>query len=176
MYKIHHNIDGEKTTTLNDDNELIHFVRKIAVENEDHELSITSVGEAKDYLNNYCSNLTLTHYDLTKINFSSIVLKEHLDTIRNIIISQIRRLMKDKGVFDIDFTTPLVFLTTDEQGENEVLSGICLSGNELVPDTVFTTYFGDVAQELSTTDLQTNQLLWMLEQIETDAYELAEND
>lgn len=59
MYKIFHSIDGEKTTTLNSDAELIHFVRQIAVENDDEELSILSVGEAKDYLENYCQNLTL---------------------------------------------------------------------------------------------------------------------
>lgn len=59
MYKIFHNIDGEKITKLNSDAEFVHFMRNIAVENEDEDLSITSVGEAKDYLNNYCDNLTL---------------------------------------------------------------------------------------------------------------------
>lgn len=59
MYKILHNIDGEKTTTLNSDAEFVHFMRNIAVENGDEELSITCLGEAMDYLKNYCSNLTL---------------------------------------------------------------------------------------------------------------------
>ncbi len=57
--KIFHNIDGEKTTTLNSDAEFIHFMRNIAIENGDEELSIISVGEAMDYLKNYCENLTL---------------------------------------------------------------------------------------------------------------------
>lgn len=59
MYKIFHNIDGEKTTTLNNEAEFIHFMRNIAVENGDEELSITCLSEAMDYLNNYCPNLTL---------------------------------------------------------------------------------------------------------------------
>lgn len=58
-YKIFHNIDGEKTTILKSDAEFTHFMRKIAVENGDEELSITCLGEAMDYLNNYCPNLTL---------------------------------------------------------------------------------------------------------------------
>jgi len=59
MYKIFHNIDGEKTTILNSDAELVHFMRKIAIENDDEELSITTKGEAVDYLLEYCENLTL---------------------------------------------------------------------------------------------------------------------
>jgi len=59
MYKISHDTDNEKVTTLNSDAEFVHFVRAIAVENDDEELSITCVGEAKDYLNNYCPNLSL---------------------------------------------------------------------------------------------------------------------
>ena len=59
IYKIFHNVDGEKTTTLNSNAEFVHFMRNIAVENNDEELSIISVGEAKDYLQNYCPNLTL---------------------------------------------------------------------------------------------------------------------
>jgi hypothetical protein len=60
MYTILHNIDSEKTTVLNTDAELVHFVRRIAVENEDEDMSITVIGEAIDYLNEYCPNLTLT--------------------------------------------------------------------------------------------------------------------
>jgi hypothetical protein len=59
IYKIFHNIDGEKTTTLNGDAEFIHFMRKVAVENDDEELSIIHLIEAKEYLINYCPNLTL---------------------------------------------------------------------------------------------------------------------
>jgi hypothetical protein len=65
MYTIIHNIDGEKITTLYSDAELVHFTRCIAIENEDHELSILSVGEAKDYLADYCPNLTLISSVLT---------------------------------------------------------------------------------------------------------------
>ena len=59
MYEIFHNIDGEKTTTLNNTAEFIHFMRSIAIENGDEDISITCVTEALDYLNNFCENLTL---------------------------------------------------------------------------------------------------------------------
>ena len=50
MYKIFHNIDGEKTTTLNSDAELIDFMCKIAIENEDYQFSIIGVSDALEYL------------------------------------------------------------------------------------------------------------------------------
>lgn len=59
MYKILHNIDGEKTTVLNSEAEFVHFMRNIAIENGDEELSITCLSEAKEYLENYCTNLSL---------------------------------------------------------------------------------------------------------------------
>jgi len=59
MYKIFHNIDGEKTTVLHSDAGFVHFIRRIAIENDDEELSITTKGEAMDYLLEYCEGLTL---------------------------------------------------------------------------------------------------------------------
>jgi len=67
MYKIFHNIDSEKITTLNNDGEFVYFMRQIAIENGDENLSITCLGEAKDYLNNYCGNLTLLSYEQNKL-------------------------------------------------------------------------------------------------------------
>jgi hypothetical protein len=59
MFNILHNIDGEKVSTLKTEQEFTHFMRNIAIENDDEDLSITTFGEAKDYLENYCPNLTL---------------------------------------------------------------------------------------------------------------------
>lgn len=60
MYKIFHNIDGEKTTTLNSDREFISFMQKIVVENGDSEtISIIGISDAIEYLEDYCPNLTL---------------------------------------------------------------------------------------------------------------------
>ena len=59
MISILHNVDEEKVSTFKSEQEFTHFMRKIAVENDDEELSITCFGEAKDYLDNYCPNLTL---------------------------------------------------------------------------------------------------------------------
>lgn len=62
-YSVFHNIDGDKTSHFTDDASFIHFVRQIAVENEDDELSILSVGEAAHYITNYCPNLTLNIHE-----------------------------------------------------------------------------------------------------------------
>ena len=59
MYKIYHNIDGEKTTVLNSDLEFIEFMRKIAIENLDFDFSILGVSDAMEYLDDYCENLDL---------------------------------------------------------------------------------------------------------------------
>lgn len=59
MYYILHNTDNEKVTILKDDANFIHFMRNIAVENDDEELSITCISEAMDYFETYCPNLTL---------------------------------------------------------------------------------------------------------------------
>lgn len=59
MYTILHNVDGEKTTTLNSDREFIEFVQKIVIENGDYDFSILGISDAKEYLEDYCSNLTL---------------------------------------------------------------------------------------------------------------------
>lgn len=61
MYKIFNDIKAEVIFTSSVDAEFIHFVRKIAVENEDEDLSILSVSEAKEYLENYCDNLKLIY-------------------------------------------------------------------------------------------------------------------
>jgi len=58
MYYILHNTDNEKVTILKDDANFVHFMRNIAVENGDEELSITNISEAMDYFENYCPNLT----------------------------------------------------------------------------------------------------------------------
>ena len=57
-YNIYNNIEGEIIFTGNED-EFIHFVRKIAVENHDDDMSIIRKGEAEDYIFNYCDNLEL---------------------------------------------------------------------------------------------------------------------
>jgi hypothetical protein len=58
MYKLFNKIE-DKIIFEGTEAEFIHLVRLIAVENEDEELSIISIGEAKDYIENYCDNLEL---------------------------------------------------------------------------------------------------------------------
>jgi hypothetical protein len=56
--RILHNMDCEKVTTLNSDAELIDFIRRIAIENEDA-VTITTDIDALLYLKENCPNLTL---------------------------------------------------------------------------------------------------------------------
>lgn len=58
MYKVFNNIE-EQIIFEGKEKEFVHFMRKIAVENEEEELSITCLSEAKEYLEVYCDNLTL---------------------------------------------------------------------------------------------------------------------
>lgn len=58
MYKVYNNIE-ERFIFYGEEQKFINFMREIAVENEDEELSITCLSEAKEYLEVYCSNLEL---------------------------------------------------------------------------------------------------------------------
>lgn len=70
--------------------------------------------------------------------------KQELGYIRSGVIAQIRKMLKDRGHNDIDFTEQLVFASPE----------------------------GD---EHGTDDLTTDQLVWILEQVENEAYELVDN-
>ena len=59
MYSIVNNIENKVIANLKSDAELIHEVRNIAVENEDFDFSIICLSEAKEYIEDYCSNLDL---------------------------------------------------------------------------------------------------------------------
>jgi hypothetical protein len=59
MYSLVNNLENKVIANLNSDAELIHKVRNIAVENEDNDLSILSLSEAKEYIEVYCDNLDL---------------------------------------------------------------------------------------------------------------------
>ena len=58
-YIVTHIIDDEDTTEFLNDAELIHFTRNIAIENDDEELSITTINEATEYIISSCENLRL---------------------------------------------------------------------------------------------------------------------
>lgn len=58
MHKVFNEIE-EKIIFQGEEKEFVHFMRKIAIENEDEELSITCLSEAKEYLEVYCDNLKL---------------------------------------------------------------------------------------------------------------------
>jgi hypothetical protein len=60
-YRILHNIDTEKTTILNNDNEFVEFTQKVREENGDKDIiTINTVSDSIYYINNYCENLILS--------------------------------------------------------------------------------------------------------------------
>lgn len=62
MYEIK-NILEDRIIFSGNENEFIHFVRKIAVENDDEEMSITCFEEAFEYIEVYCENLYNVIYE-----------------------------------------------------------------------------------------------------------------
>lgn len=59
MYTIHNTLD-DKIIFEGSENDFIHFVKKIAVENEDFDYSVLGVSDAIEYIEDYCDNLELT--------------------------------------------------------------------------------------------------------------------
>ena len=59
MYTIVNNIESKIINLSSDDTELINFVNKIRIENEDFDFSILGISDAKEYIEEYCSNLDL---------------------------------------------------------------------------------------------------------------------
>lgn len=62
MYIIKNIVEDKIIGEFKSDTDFIRFMRKIAIENDDEgSAAFTNVDDAKNYLNNYCSNLTLTN-------------------------------------------------------------------------------------------------------------------
>ena len=59
MYTLVNNIESKVIANLSSDAELINKVNQIRIENEDFDFSIICLSEAKEYLEDYCSNLDL---------------------------------------------------------------------------------------------------------------------
>ena len=60
MYTIVNNIENKIIARLSsNDAELINFVNIIRIENEDFDFSILGISDAKEYIEEYCSNLDL---------------------------------------------------------------------------------------------------------------------
>ena len=59
MYTIVNNIESKIINLSSDDTELINFVNKIRIENEDFDFSILGISDAKEYIEEYCHNLDL---------------------------------------------------------------------------------------------------------------------
>lgn len=95
--------------------------------------------------------------------------KDRLIGIRQHVIDQIRSLLRIRNQREIRFKVPLIYIEHGQ--ENEVIDTFMLSDHIDVPDGVYTAMYGDQQQELVTNDLTIDQLIWVLEQVETENYE-----
>lgn len=59
MFTITNTIEDKVVFESNNETEFVNFMRKIANENDDEEMSISCLSEAKEYLEVYCDNLKL---------------------------------------------------------------------------------------------------------------------
>lgn len=62
MYEIYNNVE-DKIIFKGNERELINFVEKLVVENEDTNYSVLGVSDAVEYLEDYCGNLELKDLD-----------------------------------------------------------------------------------------------------------------
>jgi hypothetical protein len=60
MLSIINNLEDKVIFESENEQEFIDFVNKIRIENEDYNLSILGLMDAIEYVENYCSNLTLS--------------------------------------------------------------------------------------------------------------------
>jgi hypothetical protein len=59
MYSIVNNLDNKVIANLSNDRELINKLQAIILENGDIDFSILGISDAKEYIEDYCSNLDL---------------------------------------------------------------------------------------------------------------------
>ena len=57
--KIYNNVDDKVTFESDSQTELIDFVNKIRIENEDFDFSIIGMSDAVEYIEDYCNNIGL---------------------------------------------------------------------------------------------------------------------
>jgi hypothetical protein len=62
MYQVINNLE-EKEIFRGNTNELLRFVDKIRIENEDFDYSILGISDAIEYIEDYCDNLELIELD-----------------------------------------------------------------------------------------------------------------
>ena len=56
MIVVKNTVEGKVVFTGNE-NDFIDFVKKIVIENEDHDYSVIGISDAKEYIEDYCGNL-----------------------------------------------------------------------------------------------------------------------
>jgi hypothetical protein len=88
MYIVKNTVEDKIIGKFETDAEFVHFMRTVAVENEDFDLSILCVNEAKEYLDIYCSNLELFSQDdvtyTVSLTFTNISGKNALQAVKTI--------------------------------------------------------------------------------------------
>lgn len=86
MYIVKSTLTNTIIGKFKNDAEFVHFMRNIAIENGDENLSITCIGEAKDYLNEYCSNLELFSPSFTvSLTFEGVTSSDPLEAVKTVL-------------------------------------------------------------------------------------------
>ena len=67
--KIYNNVDNKVIFESDSEIELIDFVNKIRIENEDFDFSIIGMSDAVEYLEDYCDNLDLIKTEMERFDF-----------------------------------------------------------------------------------------------------------
>ena len=62
MYQIYNNVE-DKIIFKGNGQELINFVEKLVIENEDTNYSVLGISDAEEYIEDYCANLELKDLD-----------------------------------------------------------------------------------------------------------------
>lgn len=122
MNTIYNDVKGSVIFSSDNDAEFVHFVRKIAVENDDEEISITCIGEAKDYIGEYCDNLRLTDmkvYHITKNKF----LQWYFESGQDSEIQHLKEELAEK-VLEMLFKNNTATITAEDIFENVNIESI----------------------------------------------------
>lgn len=98
------NREGKVIFDSSDTREFIPFVRQLAVENGDEDMSITVFGEAEDYLANYCPSLYYCQYS-THTQESKLANLEHqYQQLAKEYEELVRTLLPPEGYAEVEFT------------------------------------------------------------------------
>ena len=98
--------------------------------------------------------------------------KEKYSHLRRTIVEQIDSLLRINGIKKISFDDALIYRQIDEQGENECISSYERTEFVDQESIIKTCFYADEESSYTIEDMATEQLIWMLEQVEQEKYSI----